>query len=901
MSSVQPTRPPRLARRLIEIALPSDASTDVIGDLDEVFHRTVGERGAVMANLWYLGEAFAFAARFTWYRASRTASSALRDLGRDASLALRKSARKPGFAAIVVLMLASGIGANVAVYRLMEAVSLRSLPVDSPDRLMIVELADLTRWEGRRTTGYPALSNALWERIRDGDGPFEATLAWANASFLPESSDSPPMRGLYVSGGFFDALGIPAGGGRVFRPEDDRPGCGVDGVVISHAFWNRAYGGDASVIGRPILLDGHAAPIIGVTPAGFTGLEVGRSFDVAVPICAQRALGGDEQWLDDGTVWWLTVMGRAPAGRSIETVNAGLAVWSESLFEATLPSAFAADQVSDYLSLELRAVSGAAGVSSLRTRYGHGLAVLLGVTALVFLLVCSNLANLFLSRGTARQRELAVRRALGASRGRLLREMAIESALLAAGGAATGALIANFMSEQLLSFLGTDFSLDLSLGASSVAFVAVLSAISMAIFGLWPAWRASGAGSERSMIAVRGGRGTAGAGRGAALRRTFVVTQVATSFVLLLGALLFTSALRGLLAVDPGFDPVGVSVARVDFRSASVAPTARPAFKHTLLDVLGAVPGVTTVAEVRHVPLGGTGTSATILPSTAGALAVGVPIRLNGVTVDFLETMGMAVVSGRGFTAGDERDAQVAVITASLAQRAGLGPDPVGSILRIEESDLALEVIGMVDDAKYFDLREEPVPTAFLPKELLPDARSYTDFMIRSSLPQDALRESVRNAVASMGPSMWVDVRPLADIIGQGVVQERLMSTLSLFFGVLASLVAAIGLYGVLSQHVAQRRGEIGVRIALGAGRGSVLRMVLLEGGVLVLAGLALGATFAFAAARPAQSVLFGLSARAAAYYLVTAAVLAATAVAACYLPARRAVRIDPRESFGGD
>ena len=888
--------PPRLARQLIELSLPSDVSTDVIGDLDEVFHRTVRERGVHVAHLWYIREALAFAARFTWLRVSRAAASSVRDWGHDATLAVRRSLRYPGFALIVVSTLAFGIGANVAVHRVLDAVLLRPLPVAEPERLVIVELDDRTRWEGRRTTGYPVLSNALWERIRDGRGTFEATLAWANTSFLLESSGASLARGLYVSGGFFDALGIGASLGRVFTPQDDRPGCALEGVVVSHAFWERALGRDPSVVGRTIVLDTHSVPILGVTPAGFTGLEVGRSYDVAVPICTQRLLGGDEQWIDDGMVWWLTVMGRAPAGRSLEAVDAELQTWSRSLFEATLPPDYPADQVSDYLSLELRAASGEAGVSSLRTRYSDVLVALFAVTGLVLLIVCSNLANLFLARGTARQRELAVRRALGAPRGRLFREMAIEGGILAAAGAAAGTALAALMSERLVSFFGPDFSLDLSIGPSSLVFVAVASGLSMLIFGLGPAWRASGGGHDR-MDAVRDGRGTSGTSRGSGLRRVFVVTQVATSFVLLFGALIFTSALRNLLAVDTGFDSGDVSVVRVDFRSGSISADMRAGFKRELLGALAAVPGVASAAEVRHVPLGGTGSSATVR-TTGSEGGPGGPIRLNGVTSEFLVTMGMSVVAGRGFTASDAPDAPVAVVTSSLARRAGLGVDPVGAVLRVEGSELALEVIGVVSDAKYFDLREEPVPTAFLPKEILPDARSYTDFMIRSSLPQDALRESILRAVAPVGSSSWVDVRSLDAIIGRGVTQERLMSALSAFFGVLASIVAAIGLYGVMSQYVARRRSEIGVRIALGAGRSDVLGMVLLESGTLLLAGLTLGAALAFGAGGAAQPLLFGLDARALPAYAATTALLTVTAVVACYLPARRALRVDPREAI---
>jgi hypothetical protein len=329
-------------------------------------------------------------------------------------------------------------------------------------------------------------------------------------------------------------------------------------------------------------------------------------------------------------------------------------------------------------------------------------------------------------------------------------------------------------------------------------------------------------------------------------------------------------------------------------------PAERAEFKRALLEAVAAAPGVASVAEVRHVPLGGTGSSATITVAGAGP-ADGMPIRLNGVTTDFFDAMGMTIVSGRSFGAADARDAPIAVVTSSLARRSGLGADPVGSLLRIEGSDVVLEIVGMIGDAKYFDLREEPVPTAFLPKQLLPDARSYTDFVIRSNAPQDALRESVTRAVASVGGSMGVEVRAFDDIIGQGVVEERLMSTLSAFFGVLAALVAAIGLYGVMSQHVARRRSEIGVRIALGAGRGDVLAMVLIEAAALLVAGLAVGAALAFLAAGPAKPLLFGLDAYMVPVYGATVVLLTAAAAVACYVPARRAVRVDPREAFTSD
>jgi hypothetical protein len=279
----------------------------------------------------------------------------------------------------------------------------------------------------------------------------------------------------------------------------------------------------------------------------------------------------------------------------------------------------------------------------------------------------------------------------------------------------------------------------------------------------------------------------------------------------------------------------------------------------------------------------------------------GTPIRLNGVTSDYLATMGMPLLAGRGFEAEQALDAPVAVVTVALASRLGLGADPIGRVLRIDDSDLRLEVVGVVGDAKYFDLREEPVPTAFVPKQLLPDARSYTDFVVRASRRTDELRGALTAALAAAAPQLHVDVRQLADSIESGLVRERLLSTLSVFFGILAAFVAAIGLYGVMTNHVAQRRGEIGVRIALGADRRHVLRAVLLQAGTTHVAGIALGALLASAAAIPARRLLFGIEAHSAEAYLTAATVLTVTAALASYLPARRATRTDPRQALSGE
>ena len=667
-------------------------------------------------------------------------------------------------------------------------------------------------------------------------------------------------------------------------------------MVLGHGFWQRAFGGDRSIVGRTIVLNSHRVPVRGVTPPEFTGLEVGRAYDVAVPICAQQALGGGEEWLGDSMVWWLTVMGRLPAGRSLETVTAELEAWSVSLFEESLPAQYPPDRVGSYLNLRLRAVPGSAGVSSLRDRYGDPLLALLAVTGLVLLMVCTNLANLFLARGKGRQHEFAVRRALGASGGHLLRDLSIESIVLAVGGAAGGLALAGVLSGRLLDFLGTDLWLDLSLSGAMVSFVVVAAGLSALLFGLIPAWVASASGGDSGLDAVRDGRGTAGASRGAGLRRVLVVSQVALSFVLLFGALLFASTLRNLLAVDTGFDSSGVAIARVDFRTLELAESSRPAFKLDLLERIRGVPGITSAAEVRHVPMGGTGSSATI--RRGEELPAGVSVRVNGVTPGYLEAMGMPLLAGRAFDPSYAPDAPVAIVTQAFASRLGLAPNPVGETFRVEGSPETMEIIGVVPDAKYFNLREDPVPTAFVPKDLLSDVRSYTDFVIRTTLPPVALPDILRQAVAAVSTGIWIDVRPLDDIIGEGLVRERLMSTVSGFFGILAALVAAIGLYGVMSHHVAQRRNEVAVRVALGARRRAIILMVLFQAGALLCVGLALGVVLASVASTAARQFLFGLGSHHVPTYALAAGLLTLTAGIACYLPARRAARTEPQKAL---
>ena len=399
----------------------------------------------------------------------------LDQLGRDVRHGARALRSSPSFTTVALLTLALGIGANGAIFQLLDTVRNRTLSVQDPDRLAIVSLADMSRWsrvQGRRSTGYPALTNPLWEQFRDHQRVFAGVLAWSNMDLrLDRSLGAALAKGLLVSGEFFDVLGVRAQVGRLLTSADDRSNCGTPGVVVSDEFWRRHLGGNLGVVGRTLSLNGRAVQVIGVTQPGFSGVELGRSFDVAVPICSHPTLGGEPGWLTNGNMWWLTVMGRMAPGQSLDQITAQLALTSTALFEASLPATFTPDLAKEYLSFRLRAVPGATGVSILRQLYADPLVILQLTTALVLVIACTNMANLVLARASARQREFAVRLAVGGSWRRLVAQVMVENALLAAGGAFAGLACATMLSRLLVGLLGSGFSLELALNARLMVFM----------------------------------------------------------------------------------------------------------------------------------------------------------------------------------------------------------------------------------------------------------------------------------------------------------------------------------------------------------------------------------------------------------------------------------------------
>ncbi|HEV7500074.1 MAG TPA: ABC transporter permease, partial [Vicinamibacteria bacterium] len=703
---------------------------------------------------------------------------------------------------------------------------------------------------------------------------------------------------LWVSGRFFETLGVPAAAGRLLTAEDDRRGCASPGVVVSDPFWRRTLGGDFGAIGSTLRLDGYPFPILGVTAPGFFGVDVGHTFDVAVPLCAEPILRRrTETLLDRPDAWFLASVGRLSPGWSPARATAQLASISPGILETTTSPRYAPEDVKIYRAYSLAAFSAGSGVSSLRRNYEKPLWALLATTGLVLLIACANLANLMLARASAREREIAVRLAIGASRGRIVRQLMAESLLLAALGAAAGALLARWLSESLVVFLSSDANrlfVDLRPDGRMFAFTLGLAVFTCVLFGLAPALRATRVAPATAMKA--GGRGVTAARQGFGLRRGLVVAQMALSLVLVVGALLFVGTLRNLLTLDPGFDEDGVLVVNLDLRRAGFPDAQRLGVKKRILETLAALPGAESVAQADVLPVSGSAWNQTIL--VGGEIQKAYP-NFNRVGPGYFKTMGTPLVTGRDVDARDDASSPpVAVVNASFARKYLAHGDPLRQSFQIQEPPGTprpeYQVIGIVKDTKYTDLREPFGPIAYLAAAQDPEPDGFLQVVVRSATGPSALKPDVVRAVAAVHPAIAVQFDTVSAQVRQVLLPERLMATLAGFFGALAGLIACIGLYGVMSYLVARRRHEIGIRMALGADRAAVLTMVLRESGMLLGAGVLAGAVLAVVAARATSALLFGLSPGDPMTLAKAAAALAAVAAIASYLPADRASRLSP-------
>ena len=818
----------------------------------------------------------------------------------DIRYALRLLRLSPGFAIVAIASLALGTGANTAIFQLLDAIRLRTLPVKAPQELVELRIDNMTHARGTWLRD-AALTNPLWEKIHEHQEALSGSFAWADEPFdISQNGESHQVAGLWVSGDFFRVLGVEPILGRVFTATDDRRGCGfAPGAAVSYGFWQREFGGDPSVVGRKVSIGKDQVEVRGVTPPGFFGLEIGRTFDIALPICSEPALHGINGRLDSGTTWWLTVMGRLKPRLSREQASALFQASSAGIFEATLPADFPADSVRPYLAMKLLAIPAGSGISRLREQYSRPLTLLLAIAGLVLLIACVNLANLMLARTSARQREIAVRLAVGASRARLARQLLTEGLLLAVAGAGLGMLMARTLSRLLVSFLATGNDptfVVLSQDFRIFAFMAVLAILTCLVFASTPVLRATR--TEPGEVLKSGGRSVTQGREHHGLRRALVASQIAVSLVLLMGTLLFVQSLRNLETLDPGFQPHGILIADASFAGLQLPPGRAVSLRREVLERLRAVPGVEAAAEVTIVPLTGANWENRVWMDGSDLARARVSLRTM-IGTAYFHTLRTPLVAGREF---DEHDlislSKVAVVNEEFARELTGEVNAVGKRFWIEatpyEPQTAFEIIGVVKNTKYRDLREQFQPVMFLPLSQAALARPDGRFMIRSSARSDALTSSVRNALVGISPAMRYSFHVFDTWVEDSLLRERLMATLSGLFGVLAVVLTAVGLYGVISYTVARRTNEIGIRIALGADRGAVIALILHETAVVLAVGLGLGTMLTLAVGHAAAALLFGLEPYDPFTLAIAGVSLAVLAGAASYLPVWRAASVNP-------
>jgi putative ABC transport system permease protein len=818
---------------------------------------------------------------------------------RDLRHAFRFLRLSPGFTLVAVLTLALGIGANTAIFQLIDSIRLRTIPVRNPQELGTIRIADRHWGSGQYSSQYSQLTFAMWEQIRKRQEGFAEIAVWSDQGFnLATGGEVRRAKGIRVSGDFFHVLGVQPILGKLLGPEDDQPGCAMSAANISYAFWQRNFAGDPSVVGKRLTLDGNSFQVIGVTQPGFNGISIGDTYNVAVPICVEPILNPRNNRLTKRHAWWLASIGRLKPGWSIAHANAQMLAVTPTILQETIPPVYDAEGTKKYLEYKLGAFSASTGFSELRQDSETSLWLLLGISGLVLLIACANLANLMLARTGARERQITIRRALGASRWRMVRELLSESLLLAVAGSISGLFLALAVSRMLVAFISTEQNqvfLDLGMDWRVLAFTTLLAVLTTIFFGLAPALRSTRA--EPATLLQSGSRGTTGSRERFSLRRILIVSQVGLSVVLLMGALLFARSLRNLTTLNVGFQQTGILVTSVDFDRLHLTEERYNEYKRELVKRVQAMPGVESAADAMLVPFGGSTWNDTVLNEGSDQKAGSA--WLNYLGPGYFKTIGTTLLAGRDF---DERDTatsvRVAIVNQAFVQKILKGADPLGKRFRLNEPPgkprPLYEIVGLTKDNKFQNMHEEFLPFMYFPATQQEKPSPDDQILIRSSLPLSSLMASIKQTVGDVNSGIDLDFKVFRTRIHDSLLQDELMATLSGFFGFLAALLAAIGLYGVMSYMVIQRTREIGIRMAIGADRIDVLRMILHEATILTVTGLVIGAGLALGAAQAAKSLLYGLKPRDPLTLVLAVVTLSAVAALASFLPAYRASKLDP-------
>jgi predicted permease len=829
----------------------------------------------------------------------------IESLLQDLHYGLRQLRRNPGFTAVAIITLALGIGANTAIFSVINAVMLRMLPVQNPEQL--VQIGFQGKHSGQSFIG-ESFSYPLFNKLREHNQPFTDISAfdyWDSLEAHPASSGSvgESVKGQLVSINFFSLLGVDPVIGRTFAPDEDSGASAHPVAVISSALWARMFARSPAVMGKKLMVEGTPFTIIGVAPAHFSGVSPGRVDDFWVPVSMQPQVLPGGNRLTESDTNWLSLIARLKPGVSVKQARANLDVLYQDIQHQHDLSRWSEQDRRDFFTHDVVLLPAASGTDYLRQEFSRPLFLLMAMVGLVLLIACANVADLLLARGNVRQREIAVRLVFGAGRGRLIRQLLTESVLLAFLGGALGVLFAYWASPVLVALMGrgqNGLTLDVHPDLAVLVFTLLVALATGIAFGLVPALRATRiSGSEsaqaysRNVTASRSGR---------TLGRALVVAQVALSLVLIIGAGLLVRTLQNLETLNPGFSRKNVLLFGLDPDKAGYEGQRAAELREELLDRIDHMPGVRSASFSFLTPISGGGWDnfARSVEGYTPYPGEDMDIYLNAVGPRYFETLGTPILLGRDFSPRDRSSSTlVAMINQTMAHHFFGNRNPIGKHFRLGPwtGKRGCEIIGVVGDQKYNSLREAVPPTAYLYIPQLPQALSPggVTFEVRSAVPPMSLVPQVRNIIqhvdSRLAPS---DTRTLAEQVDQSLSQEKLVSALSSFFALLALGLACIGLYGIMSYAVARRTNEIGIRMALGAECHRIMRMILREAFVLVMLGIAIGVPAALAASRLLATMLYGLKVTDPVTILAAVGVMAAVALTAGYIPARRAASVDP-------
>ncbi|MEI9971824.1 MAG: ABC transporter permease [Ignavibacteriota bacterium] len=807
---------------------------------------------------------------------------------RDLQYALRTLRHNPGFTATAVLSLGLGIGANTAVFSLIDAITLRWLPVRAPQELVQLSFQP-NRGENR---GEDAFSYAAVKALADRKDLFAGVFGVSGTTFNVGSPGSVSrVDGAWVTGDYYVTLGVTAALGRLLGREDDREGAPL-AAVIGYGYWKSRYAGNPDAIGQALVVNGTRVHVVGVSSPGFTGVNVGSLADITMAVAAVPQISPSFAGALQPGSFWLRTLARPQPGVSVSRTTAHLnAVWPQ-IADAVVNPEWQAWQRKELADSRFDLRPGGTGISYLRERFGRPLLVLLAVAGLMLLIACANVASLLLARATARRREISVRLAIGAGRGRIIRQLLTESAMLSVVGAGVGVCLAWIGSRFLLATLSGNGDLpvtvDLTPNWHILGFASAIALANGLLFGLAPAFQTTALGG--SAVLKEDTRVTRSHSR---LLSSLVIVQVALSLLLLVGAGLFLRTLQNLLNVDPGFRREGVLAIDLDGQREGYRDQRLTAFYGDLLDRVRSVPGVAAASICSHTPLSGWTWTEAVAPKGQP-----VPERDNAVFMgagpDYFTTLQTRILAGREFAPSDRGAANVAIVNQAFAERFFAGRSPLGEYLTatITKPPSELAIVGVVHDSIQDTLRGAPRPMVYV--AYFQRASSADSLVIRATGSLSQVASAIRKELQPSFPSTPVEVRPLTAQVEQTLLEERLMAKLAGGFGALGLLLACVGLYGLLAYSVSRRTKEIGVRMALGAQRGAVLWMVAGRALALVAVGVAIGVPVSWTLSQKVQSMLFGLTATDPGVIGTAVVLLSAAGLAAAYFPARRASRVDP-------